>query len=438
VIRKILLRNFMSHRETVLEPAEGVTLLLGPNNCGKSAIVEALKVLSANEGKDWFIRHSAPETSIQLEITEADGKKHSIQWTKKVGTGGWYEIDGTRYERLNRTVPDDLKEILRLQSVGEIHPHFGEQKHSLFLIDEKAPEVARFFSAGTDISLLMGMQAELSSEKRSARQDKTRITTERDRFQNHERILEPLPELEIRLQEADRAHRELENALEKQKQVRQTVPQLLEAMDELEQLSRSGETLKSLQTPPTPHDTRELRRVAETHRTLAREIALTQKRTTPLSDLKNLPELHATESLQKVARDIPRGTRAVEVSTRRQRALQALEPEPHLKDSGPLRSVLSQFAASLKDQKQLTSRIGCLTQLESVPSEIDTSPLRLALSTFTQVNADIRKLLSTQTELAQEETAIQMQLREAIARNPQCPLCGGPLTAEHLLEVQHA
>jgi hypothetical protein len=202
------------------------------DNCGKSAIVEALKVLSANEGKDWFIRHSAPETSIQLEITEADGKKHSIQWTKKVGTGGWYEIDGTRYERLNRTVPDDLKEILRLQSVGEIHPHFGEQKRSLFLTDEKAPDVARFFSAGTDISLLMGMQAELSTEKRNARQDKTRITTERDRFQNHERILEPLPELEVRLQEADRAHRELENALEKQKQVRQTVPQLVEATDE--------------------------------------------------------------------------------------------------------------------------------------------------------------------------------------------------------------
>jgi predicted ATP-dependent endonuclease of OLD family len=42
MIKRIELTNFMSHEHTVLEPAAGLTLLIGPNNCGKSAVVAAL------------------------------------------------------------------------------------------------------------------------------------------------------------------------------------------------------------------------------------------------------------------------------------------------------------------------------------------------------------------------------------------------------------
>ena len=41
MIRRIKLVNFMSHANTVIEPADGLTILVGQNNCGKSAIVAA-------------------------------------------------------------------------------------------------------------------------------------------------------------------------------------------------------------------------------------------------------------------------------------------------------------------------------------------------------------------------------------------------------------
>ena len=36
MITRIELTNFMSHKHTVIEPAAGLTVLVGPNNIGKS------------------------------------------------------------------------------------------------------------------------------------------------------------------------------------------------------------------------------------------------------------------------------------------------------------------------------------------------------------------------------------------------------------------
>lgn len=56
MIKKIRIENFMSHRDTILEPAEGVTLISGPNNCGKSAVMMALWGLSGlNEVRGDFM-----------------------------------------------------------------------------------------------------------------------------------------------------------------------------------------------------------------------------------------------------------------------------------------------------------------------------------------------------------------------------------------------
>lgn len=427
----------MSHRETVIEPAEGVTLLLGPNNCGKSAVVEALKVLSGNEGGDWFIRHHANETSIELEIVESGGEKHRIAWTKKVGTGGWYEIDDRKFERLNRHVPPELLEILKLREVEGIHPHFGDQKDSLFLINRSAPEVSKFFSSGTDISLLMRMQQELSTEKRDARKDQTRVRAERDRFVRHEKVLEPVPELEVRLQEADRAHRELESAIEKQKQVRKTVPQLLEAMDELDLLTGSSRALSGLTPPPAEHDVRGLRRIMDSMRQTAREIAIAERSQVSLNRIQSPPTPHETAELQKLVRFIPRGNRLVAKLSREVSALGSLEPAPTPVETDRLRRAIQRIRETAAEAEVLRAQTRCLARLENPPVEPDLSPLRLALTAFAQVSQQIESLRATQLQLNQEETNLRQALQEAIKNNPQCPLCGGPLSAEHLLEERH-
>ncbi len=47
MLRRIILESFMSHAHTVIDLADGLTVLTGPNNCGKSAVVAALRILDS-------------------------------------------------------------------------------------------------------------------------------------------------------------------------------------------------------------------------------------------------------------------------------------------------------------------------------------------------------------------------------------------------------
>ena len=90
MIKRIELVNFMSHEHTVIEPSDGLTVLIGPNNCGKSAIVNALQVLCNNGKSTYVLRHGAKECQIVVETDAGD----SIRWSRKKSGSPKYEING--------------------------------------------------------------------------------------------------------------------------------------------------------------------------------------------------------------------------------------------------------------------------------------------------------------------------------------------------------
>ena len=76
MIKKITLKNYMSHTHTVIEPAvPGLTVLTGPNNWGKSAVVSALQALCGNEEGGYMVRHDEKECRV---IVETDGARRIL------------------------------------------------------------------------------------------------------------------------------------------------------------------------------------------------------------------------------------------------------------------------------------------------------------------------------------------------------------------------
>src|SRR5512147_1990297 len=133
MISRIELHNFMSHSCTVIEPAVGLTVLVGPNNCGKSAIVSALQILCENDKGDYMVRHG--EDDCRVVVVTDDG--HRVEWRRKKSVVS-YNIDGKDVHRLQGDIPDDLHEILRLPKVAaadgrDYDIHFGVQKAPIFL-----------------------------------------------------------------------------------------------------------------------------------------------------------------------------------------------------------------------------------------------------------------------------------------------------------------
>ncbi|MDA0587441.1 MAG: AAA family ATPase [Planctomycetota bacterium] len=70
MIRRITLDNFMSHSHTVIESAEGLTVLVGPNNCGKSAVITALQTLCDNETGGFMVRRGESDCRVTVETDD--------------------------------------------------------------------------------------------------------------------------------------------------------------------------------------------------------------------------------------------------------------------------------------------------------------------------------------------------------------------------------
>src|SRR5688572_8764178 len=140
MITRITLENYMSHARTVIEPAAGLTVLVGPNNCGKSAVVSALQTLCGDVAGGFMVRHG--ERTCRVTVETDDG--HMIAWRRK-GDSVSYEIDGREIHRSGRgNLPDGLHEHLRLPKVeasgtgARFDVHFALQKSPIFLIDDEA------------------------------------------------------------------------------------------------------------------------------------------------------------------------------------------------------------------------------------------------------------------------------------------------------------
>ena len=99
MIHKIVLSNFMAHAKTELQLADGITVLVGPNNIGKSTVAEeALGVVIRQCDQTIFGNHDCENPhldenearrakyqsdlqSIEAKLTEVDEKCQSLRDT---------------------------------------------------------------------------------------------------------------------------------------------------------------------------------------------------------------------------------------------------------------------------------------------------------------------------------------------------------------------
>ena len=108
-IKKIIIENFQCHKETVLEPAEnGLTVITGPTDHGKSAVVRALKWLFYNRPQgDDFIRHGAGECKVSVELENG-----LTVMRRRTASLNQYWINNECFEGFGNDVPQEVQQSL--------------------------------------------------------------------------------------------------------------------------------------------------------------------------------------------------------------------------------------------------------------------------------------------------------------------------------------
>ncbi len=319
----------MSHANTVIVPSPGLTVLTGPNNCGKSAVVVALQILANNENSTYVMRHGARETRIAVET----GDGHRVEWRRKRSGGPAYLVDGKPFDRLNQSVPQEVRAALRIAPVAsrtdgggrEFDLHFGAQKSPVFLLDEPGTVIAQFFASSSDAEKLVRMQQLHRDKVRLSRSEISRLEAEKARLDRELEALASVGELSeeaLNLEreygalraEGDRAAavRQSRTAIERERRVR-----LLAAGRE--------KALEALSPPPVLRNTDGLTAAVADLRASGLRLARARLMQSRLAGLSPPPELASSEPLRLMIAQLKRArTNVAERSTAVARAERSL------------------------------------------------------------------------------------------------------------------
>lgn len=145
-LKRLSVQNFRTHNNYVVDFSHSTTLIIGPNGCGKTSLLEAVYIALRGvsfKGVDNEIRRDGEQWyRIDLE-TDANSRtvKHQADGVKKQ-----FEVDGKKHQRLIDKAkypvvlfePDDLRLVSGSPSrrrdyidtvLSQCHPHYSHTLH---------------------------------------------------------------------------------------------------------------------------------------------------------------------------------------------------------------------------------------------------------------------------------------------------------------------
>lgn len=427
MIRRIILENFMSHRRTVIEPAPGLTVLVGENNCGKSAVVAALQILCNNTSGEYMVRHGQKQCRVVVETDEG----HVVEWKRNGGTVS-YSLNGEPVFRLRSGIPDNLHELLRMPRVypqdgGEpFDVHFAEQKKPVFLLNESGSRAAKFFASSSDAEALMRMQMLHKNNVNKAIQVSNQLRIQLGQIDCRLEPLKPVEDIQSRLDVLYDQHAAIMAAGLKTKVLVQNVRSLQEALELALFLGAKTSVVGRLATPPEIRDTRSLSQLIanqgiwlDSLRRLAfqqeafrgfyappiltdtrgleilitdiaqadRGVRMTSEMLQSLSSLHSVPRLAPAEILEIAVAALRQGIRQTRHRRERTECIALLQPPPEVFDVESLIRRVAEIENSVRYAAHVQERTGTLGECTVPPLLVDESPLKELLDKLQQTLA---------------------------------------------------
>jgi exonuclease SbcC len=432
MITRVELTNFMSHRHTVIEPAAGLTVLVGPNNVGKSAVVAALQILCHNENSTYVQRHGERECSVQVHTDDG----HIIQWRRK--TAPSYVVDGTIFDRLRGSgLPDELCDALRLAKVdagdAEFDVHFGTQKSPIFLLSNSAANAARFFASSSDANRLVAIQRRHKDKLAEAQREKKHLEAQAERVNAELGVLEPVIEVERRVAAAECAFVELIEREAQIEEVDRRADSLRKQLQIVAEHAAHVGALSVLQPPPELAPVEPLDGLIRALVDEEQKRKVAESRGEVLARLDPPPTLRPLEPLRELIGRLSSAGTDLIAAEGRDMALGPLKPPPELLDEASLAAKV----AGLRQTADLVVRVQrgaeILAALAAPLQPVSTEEIERLVKQLRESAQRVRTLES-ELELAKRELAAAGEKLRAQAAGALCPVCGTALDADRLLE----
>ena len=432
MIKRIELVNFMSHEHTVIEPSDGLTVLIGPNNCGKSAIVNALQVLCNNSKSTYVLRHGAKECQVIVETDAGD----SIRWSRKKSGSPKYEINGQTFDRLKGKVPDELHQILKMPTVDadkeSYDVHFGEQRSPIFLLGDKEKAAAQFFASSSDASRMVEMQTLHKNKVRRSAIDLERLKKEKVVLQKEIDALSPVEKLREKADACQTAYDDLQTQMATQKKLLSAMEQLSDVGHKASFLTAVSAILAAVPKPLEIAPTAELKRLTQRLESAAVTKLRLGQSCDVLEPLAQPPQLGDTRALQTLVVRLEDSTKLRQRLERDAESLSALASPPVLSPIKELSRQIDAMESAHQKGRALAAQNDWLSKAQPPQAPVSTVAIRQTIAAvedaLTRHEQVCQLLAQTERALTEAET----EFENWIVEHPQCPTCGGALSIDTL------
>jgi len=141
-LKKIIIQNFQSHKESSLDFHPGINAIVGITGSGKSSIMRAFRLVWENRPSDETKYRSWWGGETKVNLIHADG--HTVERIR--GKENLYIVDGKRNAAFRTDVPESAKKILNISYVN-----YQWQKEQFFMLGDNPPELARKLNAAINL-----------------------------------------------------------------------------------------------------------------------------------------------------------------------------------------------------------------------------------------------------------------------------------------------
>jgi len=112
MINRLTIKGFQSHNDTEIKLSSGVNVLVGNTNAGKSAVLRALQWIVFNRPSGTrFVNAGVGECFVEVETDRGTARRCRTPFNG-------YQIGGTDYKTVGTTVPEELKDVIKLDELN--------------------------------------------------------------------------------------------------------------------------------------------------------------------------------------------------------------------------------------------------------------------------------------------------------------------------------
>ena len=203
MIKSLRIHNIQSHEDTALVFSDGINVIIGASDQGKSAILRALYWVKYNRplgidtlASHWIVNDKGNLKGVMSVVLENDD---GVVERRRTADDNQYIVNGETLNVVKTDVPIQVEEILRLSDTN-----VQRQLDAPFLLSNTSGEVAKYFNRIVNLDVIDKVLTNAESKRRKNKNDIEYIKTDIESLQNKLEEYDWVDEVEPLLKECSK------------------------------------------------------------------------------------------------------------------------------------------------------------------------------------------------------------------------------------------